>query len=76
MRTPLAQCNLLHKELRVGRDPLVTQRQSRGRININGERLKARQALEHYRQLRGHLQPGKRLREKYLLGYSAYCKEH
>ena len=51
VKTLLAHRNLLRKKLMVGRDPLVTQKQPRGKININGEKLTAREALERYPKL-------------------------
>ena len=37
VKTSLAHRNLLRKKLMVGRDPLVTQKQPRSKININGK---------------------------------------
>ena len=73
VRTPLAQRNLLRKELMEGRDPLALPPPKRRRlstrpgvITINGKSLTARRALERYPQLRGFLQTKKRLTEKNL----------
>ena len=72
VRAPLAQRNRLRKDLLEGRDPLAVSppRQQRpptsSFITINGERLTARQALERYPQLRGYLQPERRLTERTL----------
>ena len=70
VRTPLAQRNRLWKDLSEGRDPLaVPPPRRRGPsevspIIIDRERMKARKALERYPQLRGYLQPERRLSER------------
>ena len=72
VRTPQAQRNRLRRDLMEGRDPLAPIPQRRrgpseaSPIVIDGERLTARQALERYPQLRGYLQPERRLSERAL----------
>ena len=72
MRMPTAQRSRLRKDLLEGRDPLVAPPPRRRRpsatspLIINGGRMTARQALERYLQLRGYLQPERRLSERAL----------
>lgn len=53
-------------EVLFGPEPAPILPRQRGVIEINGERLTARQALERFPQLRGYLQHGRVLKERML----------